>query len=119
MHYLSNYLLHLFIFQLYQNFIADFEHRINPLALTEIADYVVNQLKDSEALEFIEKLKEKVGRVIYSHDSNCALWQVKSNDDAFLLCTTMAGKIYLQQNEMKKAKVHQWTKRLKGLKFPA
>jgi len=41
--------------KLYQNFIADFEHRINPLALAEIVIVVCRQIKDvKEAIEFLE-----------------------------------------------------------------
>lgn len=31
--------------QLYHNFVADFEHRINPLALMEICVFVTKQIK--------------------------------------------------------------------------
>ena len=33
---------------MYHNFIADFEHRINPLALMEIVVYIVKQIKGQE-----------------------------------------------------------------------
>ena len=32
------------VFQLYENFLSDFEHRINPLALTEICVLVAKQI---------------------------------------------------------------------------
>jgi len=41
--------------KLYQNFIVDFENRINPLALAEIVVVVSRQIKDAnEALQFLE-----------------------------------------------------------------
>jgi len=41
--------------KLYQNFIVDFEHRINQLALAELVIIIVRQIKDTkEALEFLE-----------------------------------------------------------------
>jgi len=43
--------------KLYQNFIVDFESRINPLALAEIIVVVCRQIQDiSEALQFLEVL---------------------------------------------------------------
>lgn len=43
--------------KLYQNFIVDFENRINPLALAEIIVVVCRQIKDvDEALQFLEVL---------------------------------------------------------------
>ena len=41
--------------KLYQNFIVDFESRINPLALAEIVVVVARQITDvAEALQFLE-----------------------------------------------------------------
>jgi len=43
--------------RLYQNFIVDFENRINPLALAEIVVIVSRQITDvTEALQFLEVL---------------------------------------------------------------
>lgn len=71
--------------KLYQNFIADFEHRINALALVEIIIIVTKQIKDpKEALEFLEKSKENV----------------KSSDEAMTLCLTAMGNIKLDQSDM-------------------
>lgn len=73
------------LLKLYQNFLADFEHRINPLALAELISTIVKQHKDpNEAVEFIEKVKDKV----------------KSSDEATILLLTICGTIRLKQKEM-------------------
>jgi len=73
------------LIQMYQNFLADFEHRINHLSLVEIILHVIRQMKDAkEALEFMEKIKEKV----------------KASDEAVVLCMTAMGNIHLQQRDM-------------------
>ncbi|XP_076444578.1 26S proteasome non-ATPase regulatory subunit 13-like [Babylonia areolata] len=75
--------------RLYENFITDFEHRINPLALTEICVLVVKQIQDpKQAVEFIEKLKEKV----------------KSSDEAKVLCMTTIGNIRLRNKDFENVK---------------
>lgn len=69
------------LIRMYENFIADFEHRINPLALAEIVVFIVKQITDpKQAIEFLEKIKEKV----------------KSNDEAKILCMTTIGTIKLR-----------------------
>ena len=40
------------IFQLYENFIADFEHRINPLALAELTVFIVKQIPGMKSVIF-------------------------------------------------------------------
>ncbi|XP_032898580.1 26S proteasome non-ATPase regulatory subunit 13-like isoform X3 [Amblyraja radiata] len=51
------------LLQLYENFISDFEHRINPLSLVEIILRVVRQMNDAQmALSLLEKTWEKVNR---------------------------------------------------------
>lgn len=69
------------LIRMYENFIADFEHRINPLALAEIVVHVVKQITDpKQAIEFLEKIKEKV----------------KSNEEAKILCMTTIGTLKLK-----------------------
>jgi len=73
------------LLQLYHNFLADFEHRINPLSLVEIILIVIQQITDAkEALAFLEKIKEKV----------------KASDESVVLCLTSMGNIHLQQRDM-------------------
>ncbi|KAL8586610.1 26S proteasome non-ATPase regulatory subunit 13 [Nucella lapillus] len=75
--------------RLYENFMTDFEHRINPLALTEICVLVVKQIQDpKQAVEFIEKLKEKV----------------KASDEAKILCMTTIGNIRLRNKDFENVK---------------
>ncbi|XP_066504347.1 26S proteasome non-ATPase regulatory subunit 13-like [Hoplias malabaricus] len=73
------------LIQLYDNFICDFEHRINPLSLVEITLYVVRQISDpNDAINFLEKTKEKV----------------KSSEEALILCKTAIGSLKLQINDL-------------------
>lgn len=68
------------LLQLYQNFIATFEMKINPYGLVQILEVVVEHISDKkEAVEFLDKLKDKV--------SICdeAVWYIK----------VMQGNIYL------------------------
>jgi 26S proteasome regulatory subunit N9 len=75
--------------KLYQNFIADFEHRINSLALAEIAILVAQQIKDvNEAVEFLETVRGKV----------------KASDEAVVLCSTAIGSLHLRNGDMEKTK---------------
>ncbi|XP_071134795.1 26S proteasome non-ATPase regulatory subunit 13-like [Mytilus edulis] len=75
--------------KLYEHFISDFEHRINPLALAEMGVCIVRQITDPKAgVEFLEKLKEKV----------------KASDEAKVLCMTSSGLICLRTKEMEKTK---------------
>lgn len=71
--------------KLYNNFIADFEHRISPLALAEIFTHVIKQIKDSkDAVEFLDKGREKV----------------KSSDEASIILLTSTGNIRLKSKDM-------------------
>lgn len=71
--------------KLYNNFVADFEHRINPLALAEMIGCIIKQIKDSkEAVEFLDKGREKV----------------KASDEASILLLTATGNIHLKTKEM-------------------
>lgn len=73
------------LIQLYENFISDFEHRINPLSLVEIILYVARQMTEpSTAISFLEKTKEKV----------------KSSDEAVILCNTTIGVLRLDTNDL-------------------
>ncbi|TNN49472.1 26S proteasome non-ATPase regulatory subunit 13 [Liparis tanakae] len=73
------------LIQLYDNFISDFEHRINPLSLMEIILYVTRQMKDpKDAIIFLDKTKEKV----------------KSCDEALILCKTSIGKLKLEISDL-------------------
>uniref|UniRef100_A0A8C6LJ89 26S proteasome non-ATPase regulatory subunit 13 n=1 Tax=Nothobranchius furzeri TaxID=105023 RepID=A0A8C6LJ89_NOTFU len=74
-----------FFLQLYENFISDFEHRINPLSLVEIILYVARQMSDpKDAIPFLEKTKEKV----------------KSSEEAVILCKTSIGRLKLEINDL-------------------
>ncbi|XP_063044262.1 26S proteasome non-ATPase regulatory subunit 13-like [Engraulis encrasicolus] len=71
--------------QLYENFLSDFEHRINPLSLVEIILYVIRQISDpNDSVTFLEKTQEKV----------------KSSDEAVILCKTTIGGLKLDLNEL-------------------
>ncbi|XP_060742844.1 26S proteasome non-ATPase regulatory subunit 13-like [Tachysurus vachellii] len=73
------------LIQLYENFLCDFEHRINPLSLVEIVLYVISQITDpNDAITFLEKTKEKV----------------KCSDEAVILCKTAIGCLKLEVNEL-------------------
>ncbi|XP_046573249.1 26S proteasome non-ATPase regulatory subunit 13-like [Haliotis rubra] len=78
------------LLRLYENFLADFEHRINPLALMEISIYIVRQITDAKAaIEFLEKIKDKV----------------KSSDEAKVLCITTMGMVKLRNKDFDGTKV--------------
>lgn len=69
----------------YNDFISDFEHRINPLSLIEILRQIVSHFGDSnEAISFLEKAKETV----------------KSSPLAVILCMTIIGNIQLTKNDL-------------------
>ncbi|XP_069480010.1 26S proteasome non-ATPase regulatory subunit 13 isoform X1 [Ambystoma mexicanum] len=77
------------LIQLYENFINDFEHRVNPLSLVEIILHVVRQMTDpTVALTFLEKTKEKV----------------KSSDEAVILCKTAIGALKLNIGDLQTTK---------------
>lgn len=66
--------------QLYHNFISSFETKINPYGLVEIVAVVVGFITDkAEAVQFLEKIKEKV----------------KVNEEAVWYCRVMQGQIHL------------------------
>ncbi|KAF6733525.1 26S proteasome non-ATPase regulatory subunit 13 [Oryzias melastigma] len=98
------------LIQLYENFICDFEHRINPLSLVEIILYVARQMPGEDmgplsqtppsfwslhqsflfvsdpkdAITFLEKTKEKV----------------KSSEEAVILCKTSIGSLKLEISDL-------------------
>uniref|UniRef100_A0A8C9VBA8 Proteasome 26S subunit, non-ATPase 13 n=1 Tax=Scleropages formosus TaxID=113540 RepID=A0A8C9VBA8_SCLFO len=73
------------LIQLYENFLCDFEHRINPLSLVEIILHVARQMTDPNvAITFLEKTKEKV----------------KSSEEAVILCKTSIGSLKLEINDL-------------------
>lgn len=77
------------LIKLYENFINDFEHRVNPLSLVEIILHVVRQMTDpAEALTFLEKTREKV----------------KSSDEAVILCKTAIGALKLNIGDLQTTK---------------
>nr|UCK81615.1 26S proteasome non-ATPase regulatory subunit 13 [Arenicola marina] len=73
------------LIKLYNNFISDFEHRINPLALVEMCVFVVRQFKEiKDALDFLDSIKEKV----------------KACEEAAVLALIIKGNIQLKEREM-------------------
>ncbi|KGL82303.1 26S proteasome non-ATPase regulatory subunit 13, partial [Tinamus guttatus] len=77
------------LIKLYENFISEFEHRVNPLSLVEIILHVVRQMTDpTVALSFLEKTREKV----------------KSSDEAVILCKTAIGALKLNIGDLQVTK---------------
>nr|CAG4640850.1 EOG090X05V9 [Eulimnadia texana] len=68
--------------QLYENFIADFENKINQLTLVEICSFIIRQIETSdERLNFLTQLAEKV----------------QASKEALALCKILAGNIKLHE----------------------
>nr|SVE71668.1 EOG090X05V9 [Daphnia similis] len=68
--------------QLYENFVADFENKINLLSLTEICAVIVKHMGTPEnRLSFLKQLQEKV----------------KANKEALALCKVLSGGIILHE----------------------
>lgn len=79
----------LLLTQMYEQFIHDFEHRINQLQLVEICLPVARAYKEpAQAISFLDNIKEKV----------------KHEDIPRLLCATATGAIYLEQKQLLEAK---------------
>uniref|UniRef100_A0A8C4M6I3 Proteasome 26S subunit, non-ATPase 13 n=1 Tax=Equus asinus asinus TaxID=83772 RepID=A0A8C4M6I3_EQUAS len=77
------------LIKLYENFISEFEHRVNPLSLVEIILHVVRQMTDPNvALTFLEKTREKV----------------KSSEEAVILCKTAIGALKLNIGDLQVTK---------------
>ncbi|CAF4243892.1 unnamed protein product, partial [Adineta steineri] len=73
----------------YENFLSDFEHRINQLALVEIIIPITRTFKHvDEAIQFIQQIREKV----------------KANSLAVLLCDITIGKAYLVTKNLNETK---------------
>ncbi|XP_042902309.1 26S proteasome non-ATPase regulatory subunit 13 [Parasteatoda tepidariorum] len=71
--------------ELYENFIADFENKINPLSLVEILKFVIKQIDDyDKKIEFMTKTKEKV----------------KGNNEAVILCNIILGLLKLEKGDL-------------------
>lgn len=74
---------------LYNNFIGDFESKMNPLSLVQLAMVIVEQIKDpEESKAFVSKIGE--------------IGSVKSNSEAFGLTRVLVGKTYLHQQQKQK-----------------
>jgi 26S proteasome regulatory subunit N9 len=68
------------LIKFYENFLSDFEHRINQLALVEIIIPITRTFKQvDQAIQFVQQIREKV----------------KANSLAILLCDITIGKAYL------------------------
>jgi len=75
---------------IYQEFIVDFESKIDPLSLVSIAQLIMERFTDAaEAIRFIEKIQEKT----------------KINKEANVLAMVLIGKVKLHKyNELKETK---------------
>jgi len=72
---------------LYNSFIADFENKLNPLYLVQLAQSVLEKFKDpEEGIAFVSKIGDKV----------------KSNTEAFALTKVLIGKIKLHEQKLQK-----------------
>ena len=72
---------------LYQEFIVDFESRLDPLSLVLIGQAVMERFTDpEEAIKFVEKIEEKT----------------KMNKEAFVLTKFLLGKIKLHKYDQRK-----------------
>lgn len=69
----------------YKKFIADFESKLNPLALIEIISYIIKEMKNTdETIEFLKNMKMKV----------------KINQNASLLCSILMAQLKLAQKDL-------------------
>lgn len=90
------------LMEFYEKFLSDFEHRINPLSLTEMALHIVRGVEGKdEALKFIDSISEKV----------------KAHEESLILLTTEAGTVLLKNDDMAEAKkkVEQAGEKLEAL----
>lgn len=77
------------LIELYEQFLSDFEHRINPLSLVELILVIAEELSDHEkALALFQKTQDKV----------------KGNTEGKVLCMTAMGLIHLKQNNLEEVK---------------
>lgn len=73
----------------YENFLSDFEHRINQLALVEIIIPITRTFKQvDQAIQFVQQIREKVA----------------ANHLAVLLCDITIGKAYLITKNLSETK---------------
>lgn len=77
------------LINMYEKFITDFEHRINPLSLVEICLPIVRQYQDFQlAVAFLEQLAGKI----------------KHEQEPKILVNTAIGAIYLEQKNFEETK---------------
>lgn len=77
------------LIELYEQFLSDFEHRINPLSLVELILVIAEELTDHEkALELFKKTEEKT----------------KGNKEGKVLIMTAMGLLQLKQNNLEEVK---------------
>lgn len=69
---------------LYDNFIVDFETRLNPFYLVEIIIFVIEQKSPEDTLSFLTGIKEKV----------------KSNQEAWILTSILMCRVKLSQKDL-------------------
>lgn len=75
------------LISLYQEFIVDFEARLDPLSLVQIGQAVMERFTDpEEAIKFVEKIEEKT----------------KMNKEAFVLTKVLVGKVKLHKFDQRK-----------------
>ena len=75
------------LINLYQEFIVDFEARLDPLSLVLIGQAVMERFTDpEEAIKFVEKIEEKT----------------KMNKEAFVLTRVLVGKVKLHKFDQRK-----------------
>jgi len=75
------------LISLYQEFIVDFEARLDPLSLVQIGQAVMERFSDpEEAIKFVEKIEEKT----------------KMNKEAFVLTKVLVGKVKLHKFDQRK-----------------
>jgi len=75
--------------ELYENFLADFEHRINPLSLAELILIIAEEIKDyDKGVALFEKTTEKI----------------KNSTEAKILCMTSIGLLHLAAKKLDEAK---------------
>ena len=73
------------LMDLYEHFLSDFEHRINPLSLVELILVIAEEITDHEkALSLYKKTQEKI----------------KNNTEGKVLCMTAMGLIQLKQSNL-------------------
>jgi len=72
---------------LYNSFIAEFENKVNPLSLVQLAQTALEQMNDpEESLAFINKVADKI----------------KNNPEAFALSRVLVGQIKLHKQDKQK-----------------